>query len=383
MGIGRGHGKFSWRQTCGRKMLGMKVNLVAPAGTTVREMPVLPDCRIPRPDDDDARVAALREYDLLDTAAEQDFDFLTELAATICGVPYAFVSLVDAQRVWYKSTYGNKAAVQSPRDDDYCSWSILEVSHLCIPDLTRDARTAGISLTTGAPFYKMYCGANLFSANGHCIGVLCVLDTKPGMLSARQVDLLERLSRQVMALIELRAKQTALAAALDRMEQLATHDELTGLLNRRALMALLQREVAHSRRLSTPLALLMIDLDHFKSINDTHGHAMGDSVLRGVGAILRERVRVSDSAGRYGGEEFCVVLPGANAQGACLLADELRIAIAGAAYAAAGAQVTATASFGVAACAGAAVSDAEQLLHQADRALYQAKAAGRNCICRA
>jgi len=344
---------------------------------------VLDDHRIPRPDADDARVAALRGYGLLDTAAEEDFDFLTELAATICGVPYAFVSLVDADRVWYKSTYGNKAAMQSPRDDDYCSWAILEASHLCIPDLTRDARTSGISLTTGAPFYKMYCGANLFSASGHSIGVLCVLDTKPGAPSARQVALLERLSRQVMALIELRAKERALVAALGRMEQLATHDELTGLLNRRALMALLQREVAHSRRLQTPLAVLMFDLDHFKSINDTHGHALGDAVLRGVGTILRERMRVSDSAGRYGGEEFCVMLPGADAHGACQLADELRIAIAGAVYAAAGVQVTATASFGVAACAGGRDADADQLLLQADRALYQAKVAGRNCICRA
>lgn len=341
---------------------------------------MIDDTRIPRPEAEDARVAALRGYELLDTAAEEDFDFLTELAATICGVPYAFVSLVDAERVWYKATYGNKDAVQSPRDDDYCSWAILEASHLCIPDLTRDLRTAGISLTTGAPFYRMYCGANLFSANGHSIGVLCVLDTKPGTLGDRQVALLERLSRQVMALIELRAKGRALTAALDRMEQLATHDDLTGLLNRRALMGLLQREVAHSRRLNTPLALLMFDLDHFKAINDTHGHALGDAVLRGVGAILRERVRVSDSAGRYGGEEFCVVLPGADAQGACQLADELRAAIAGAVYAGGGVQVTASASFGVAACAAGSAANAEQLLQQADRALYQAKDAGRNCI---
>lgn len=336
---------------------------------------------IPRPPDEQERLAALTRYALLDTLAEDDFDFLTEMAATVCGVPFAFVSLVDRDRVWYKSTYGNKLAVQCPRDEDYCSWAILEASYLCIPDLTRDARTSGLGLTTGEPHYRMYCGANLFSADGYRIGVLCVLDTKPCMLTPVQLDMLERLGRQVMTLIELRAKERALSQALARMEELATHDELTGLLNRRALMDRLQLEVDHGRRLGNMLALLMFDLDHFKLINDTHGHWLGDAVLRGVGAIMRERLRVSDSAGRYGGEEFCVILPGTGADGALALAEELRAAIAGTVFGAGDMELGATASFGVAACTEPAAASVEGLLRQADRALYLAKDAGRDRVC--
>lgn len=157
----------------------------------------------PRPLGEAARLAALRRYRLLDTPAEADFDFLTKMAAAICGTPCAFVSLVDDQRVWYKSAYGCTVR-QRVRDDDYCSWAIVERHGLYITDLREDARTARLGLTTMAPHYRMYCGINLVTSDGHCIGTLCVLDVAARPLSGEIRALLAQQAERVMRLIERR-----------------------------------------------------------------------------------------------------------------------------------------------------------------------------------
>ena len=113
---------------------------------------------IPRPPDEERRLAALHRCLLLDTPAEDDFDFLTDLAAHICEAPCACLSLVDRDRVWIKSQIG-MSAPSRPRDDDYCSWAVLEEEVLAIPDLASDPRTAKMSMTVGPPGYRMYTGA--------------------------------------------------------------------------------------------------------------------------------------------------------------------------------------------------------------------------------
>ena len=337
-----------------------------------------PHPAIPRPDNEAERLEALRRYALLDTAADADFDLLTVIAATLCGTPYAFISLVDADRVWYKSSYGKKAT-QRPRDDDYCSWTILEDQLLNIPDLSQDHRTARISMTVGEPFYRMYSGANLVTADGMRIGSLCVTDTKSRDLSPELQALLMRLARQVVMLMELRLRDRELEIALAAMRRLATEDALTGLLGRRAWLEKLEDELERSRRFGLPLALILLDLDHFKTINDSHGHAMGDAVLRSVGEIIRGRLRAIDSAGRYGGEELCVFLPETDMDGALKVAESLRDAIASHCFELDGTSIAATASFGVAQMHPAATT-ADVLLKLADTAMYQAKRDGRNRV---
>ncbi|HTA65358.1 MAG TPA: sensor domain-containing diguanylate cyclase [Xanthomonadaceae bacterium] len=334
---------------------------------------------IPHPSDEEQRLAALQRCQLLDTPAEDDFDFLTALAAHVCDTPYAFVSLVDRDRVWIKSYFGMQAQSR-PRDDDYCSWAILEDATLSIPDLSEDPRTASISMTIGPPRYRMYTAANLLTSDGYRIGSLCVLDNRPRTLAEQQVQLLLRLSRQVMALIELRAHQRALAAALSTMERLATIDELTGLWNRRVLLERLDIEVERARRFGTPLSLIMMDIDHFKSINDRHGHAMGDAVLRNIGGIVRDELRQVDIAGRYGGEEFCIVLPGTPHSGGITLAEALRQEVEHFVHAHEAHSLSATASFGLASLEDDAEDDATVLLKAADDALYRAKGNGRNRV---
>jgi diguanylate cyclase (GGDEF)-like protein len=335
--------------------------------------------QIPRPPDEEQRLSVLLRYQLLDTPAEDDFDVLTELAAQVCEAPYAFVSLVDRDRVWIKSYFGRNAQSR-PRDDDYCSWAILEGDVLAIPDLLSDPRTAKMSLTIGSPGYRMYTGANLRSSDGHCIGSLCVLDDQPRALSERQIRLLQSLSRQVMALIELRSLQRALASALAISERLATIDDLTGLWNRRVLLEKFDIEVERARRFGSPLSVLMMDIDHFKRINDGHGHAMGDVVLRNIGRIVHDELRQVDIAGRYGGEEFCIVLPGTPQTGGITLAEALRQEIEHFVHVLGKRSLSATASFGLATLEIGADEDATSLLKAADDALYRAKRGGRNRV---
>lgn len=336
---------------------------------------------IPRPADEAERLAAVGRYHLLDTPPEDDFNFLTEMAAAICQAPYAFISLIDQQRVWFKSWYGIKAEqLESPRDDDYCSWTILEDVLMNIPDLTKDPRTSKISLTVGAPYYRMYCGANLITSDGFRIGTLCVLDSVANALSERQIDLLVKLARQVMALIELRHKEEELSRALEAMECLAAVDALTMLVNRRVLFERLDSEVARAVRFGSALALIVLDLDHFKEVNDHYGHSMGDLVLAGVGGLILKRMRSIDTAGRYGGEELCILLPGTGTVGAVAVAEDLRRQIEASRFVDGGQSVQVTASFGVAATDVGVLSDAESLFKAADQALYRAKEKGRNCV---
>jgi len=334
---------------------------------------------IAKPPADQFRLAALHRYNVLDTPSCQDFTFLTELAAKVCDVPYSFISLVDAERVWVKS-YTGLALDSLPRDQCYCSLAVLGEASTEIPDLTLDARTAHMPMTVGAPHMRMYASVALTSSDGFPIGTLCVMDTRPGTLNDEQRRMLTRLSRQVMALIELRANEKALTASMRELELLATTDELTGLHNRRSLLQRLKFESARAKRFRSPLSAVMVDLDHFKQINDRHGHIVGDQVLAGVGRLLCDSVRVIDVPGRYGGEELCVLLPNTPVEGALKFAETLRLKIEAQLHHDGARPVPVTASLGVGAFDHMEIADGDSLLRLADAAMYRAKHAGRNRV---
>ncbi|MBJ7311324.1 diguanylate cyclase [Rugamonas sp. CCM 8940] len=334
---------------------------------------------VARPPADQFRVAALQRYQILDTPPCEDFSFLAELAARLCGMPYAAIALVDAERVWLKASHGLPLG-SMPRQDSYCALTVLGEATTEIADLSEDYRTAHLPYTVAAPHMRMYSGVALTSPDGFHIGALCVMDSRPGALDEAQRRTLARLGRQVMALIELRANQRTLGGSLRELEQLALTDELTGLHNRRSLLQRLQFEVARAKRFRTPLSALMIDLDDLKGVNDRYGHAAGDMVLANVGRLLRESVRVIDIAGRYGGEELCVVLPNTPREGARTLAETLRAKLEAQPHTAGAHTLPVTVSIGVGAFDHMGVADAESLLRQADEALRRAKDGGRNRV---
>jgi diguanylate cyclase (GGDEF)-like protein/PAS domain S-box-containing protein len=164
------------------------------------------------------------------------------------------------------------------------------------------------------------------------------------------------------------------------LEQLAATDTLTGLATRRRLHEMADNELARARRTGGPLSLVMVDIDHFKSINDRFGHETGDRVLAGVAELLRNELRSIDLAARWGGEEFCLLLPDTNPQAALEVAERLRAAVElMPADAPDGSAIAVTASFGVA-TSGYREADLHQLVDAADQAMYRAKHEGRNRV---
>lgn len=176
---------------------------------------------------------------------------------------------------------------------------------------------------------------------------------------------------------DLEREKLELLRAREQMRHYAEHDDLTGLWNHRIIIERLRGEVDRSRREGVPLSLILVDLDHFKHINDTFGHPSGDLTLKEISAVFQRSVRSYDWVGRYGGEEFLLILPGSNLASARIRAEHLRLAVQVALIPSDNANIKVTASFGV---ASGFPSDYESLLHAADMALYRAKDNGRNCV---
>jgi diguanylate cyclase (GGDEF)-like protein len=179
---------------------------------------------------------------------------------------------------------------------------------------------------------------------------------------------------------DLRRAQDDLARSNMALQQVAATDFLTGLLSRRQASFLLDFETARARRSGRPLSFIMIDLDHFKAVNDQYGHPAGDAVLVHVGEILKSRLRASDIVSRYGGEEFLVLIPDATYETTVELANNLRQMIEQSPAMYKGTEIPIRASFGVSVSQVDRGESSQEAISRADAALYAAKALGRNRV---
>jgi len=252
------------------------------------------DMHVPlTPVNESARLDTLRALNILDTLPEERFDRLTRLAKRLFGVPIALVSIVDADRQWFKSCVGLSAS-ETSRDVSFCAHAILGDEILMIPDTLADERFHDNPLVTNNPNIRFYAGCPLTVPNGSKLGTLCLIDVKPRGLDEEERELLRDLARM--------AEQELMAV------QLATLDDLTLLSNRRGFEALAQHALNVCKRMDKPASLLFFDLNDFKLINDTHGHAEGDRALKTFAEVLRTALRESDVIGRLGGDEFVALL---------------------------------------------------------------------------
>lgn len=313
--------------------------------------------------DEPGRLAALRRLEVLDTPPEPPFENVVSLVREILRVPIAAVSLIDADRQWFKACSG-MSITQTTREESLCTHTVAQRDPMIITDISADPRFADHPIVQGDSDVRSYLGIPLRTADGYNIGSLCAVDTEPRMFSAEDVAVLTRFARIVVDELELR--------------RIAARDQLTGALTRRGFLEAASQERERFSRYGRPASLAIIDLDHFKAINDTYGHPAGDVVLRQVAAVLDVMRRPNDLLGRLGGEEFAMLMPETTRDAALAAAERYRRAIAAAPIEITpGTRLPVTASFGVAQI-DPGLASVEDWCAAADAPLYAAKRGGRN-----
>lgn len=343
-----------------------------------------------RPDNEAERLSALQRSRILDTQTDEAFEDLIRIAAAICHVPMAMVSLIGAERQWLKARLGIEVE-ETARDEAFCAHTILEPRvTMVVEDALQDPRFRENRFVTGESGVRFYAGAPLLDPDGLPLGSFCVMDREPRTLAPDQLQALEALSRQASRLIEAHRLAVELRYHLDEREwyeqQLRLHqqelerqnadlteltrtDPLTGLHNRRAFSLALEEMAATGQRYSVAVC----DIDDFKAINDVHGHAEGDRVLQTVAGALRDQLAARGRVARMGGEEFVLLFPGSDVAEATLQCEYLREMIANLP-----AGLPVTVSIGIA--GGGPGSTPEDVLARADAAMYEAKRRGRNRV---
>ena len=245
------------------------------------------------PQDEPDRLETLRSLSILDTPPEERFDRLTRMAKRLFGVPIALVSLVDENRQWFKSCIGLSVS-ETSRDISFCGHAILGNGPFIIANAIEDERFADNPLVVNDPYIRFYAGCPLRAPDGRKLGTLCIIDRKPRSLGEEDLE----------ALVDLASMVEHEFSAL----QLATMDELTNISNRRGFMLLAQHSLRLCTREKIPASLVFIDLNNFKPVNDTFGHAEGDRVLAVFADQLKGTFRDSDILARLGGDEFAVLV---------------------------------------------------------------------------
>lgn len=310
------------------------------------------------PIDETVRLRTLQSLRVLDTEPEERFDRITRLASKLFRVPIALVSLVDADRQWFKSRHGLQVC-ETSRDVAFCGHTILHEQTLVVPDTLRDERFADNPLVVDEPKIRFYAGHPVHGPDGSRIGTLCIIDREPR----------EFTSGDVLALVDL-------AMMVDRELSLLARtatDELTMISNRRGLTQIAEHVLPLCRRNRQSGVLIAFDLDGFKLVNDSAGHAAGDAALRDFARLLVKNFRESDVIARTGGDEFCVLATGGTPAQIKASIQRLQVAFRGSELAARHPQLGF--SCGVVEIDPSVPTRIDALLHAADTRMYAAKAA--------
>ncbi|PEQ14594.1 diguanylate cyclase [Novosphingobium sp. PC22D] len=313
-------------------------------------------------EDEEGRQAALERYDISEPRIEP-FERITSLVKAVLGVPMCAVTFIDGDRQRIHTRQGFDVA-ETPRSASFCQHTIASTGPLVVPDARRDLRFSDNPFVTEGTL-SSYLGVPLTTPDGYNLGALCAMDTVARQFDPAEIELLARFAALVVEELELRT--------------IARYDALTGAVTRRTFVEESKRVIDRFARYARPGALLLFDIDHFKSINDTFGHPAGDDVLRRVAQVAEETLRPSDMLGRIGGEEFGILLPETERADARACAERLRQAIASLHMPELSGRGI-SASFGLS-CLSGFVGSPEGWIAEADAALYMAKRSGRNrCV---
>jgi len=245
------------------------------------------------PHDETQRLLSLHSLRILDTPEEERYDRITRMAKRVFGVEICLVSLVDKDRQWFKSRQGLDAC-ETSRKISFCGHAILGKEPFIVSNALEDERFVDNPLVTGPPNIRFYAGCPIHSPEGFRIGTLCIIDSKPKVLDGEDVAMLKDFAAMIEDEIKVSAQITV--------------DVLTQVANRRGFNMVADHLLSLCRRTDTSAELVYFDLDGFKVVNDTHGHAAGDHVLQHFAKLLLKCFRKADVIGRIGGDEFVVLL---------------------------------------------------------------------------
>ena len=314
-------------------------------------------------DDEAGRVEALIRFDAVTYSSAASFDHITRLLQIALEMEMVTISLVGADKQTLKARQGFDMT-ESAREFAFCNIAITSYQPLIIEDAQLDARVQNNPLVKGPPFLRSYIGAPLTTAEGYNLGTICAFDTGPRRFVARESEMIIKCAELVMNQLELRVQ--------------ANHDFLTGVFNRRRFLCELDHEMARLKRRRGKAVVAFLDIDHFKQVNDTFGHPVGDIVLQKFAGVVAGQCRKSDLIARLGGEEFAVLLPDTDLESAQIWAERTRNQVAKTRFGDNNA-LRITVSLGLVELTEEQTS-ASVITSMADRALYEAKRRGRNRV---
>ena len=247
----------------------------------------------PTPLDETARLMSLHSLRILDTQPEERFDRITRMARQFFDVEICLISLVDSQRQWFKSSQGLDAC-ETSRAISFCGHAILNDDVFLVVDASKDPRFADNPLVTGEPNIRFYAGCPIHGPGRHRIGTLCLIGPEPRDFGDDEKRMLSDFGKLVEDELALLSQTTV--------------DELTGIANRLGFNTIARHMLSLCRRTDTRADLVFFDLNEFKAVNDKHGHAAGDDLLKLFARLLTKCFRSADVVARLGGDEFVVLL---------------------------------------------------------------------------
>lgn len=339
----------------------------------------------PPPKFEEQKSEILQRYQILCEDQSVGASCLADSIALALRTPYVIAALNRRYRSWYHCEHGY-AGYPSPDLQSYFARMHLSQSQFEVADITEESfflsHTEGLNL----PEIKALAGVPLTDPNGKRFGTLCIADPNVREWTDAELTLLSSFGQLVSNDICMRSAARYAVRDLVELEQekcdlfeLATIDPLTKALNRRAFMRFGERELNRFKRDNAGMSALMLDIDHFKQVNDIHGHAVGDRVLTKMVSVVANVVRQEDLIGRLGGEEFAVILVDSEANTAAKVADRIRQAIKQVKFPGDGGPFNVTVSIGVAEPF-FMESSINEVLERADAALYRAKRSGRDRV---
>lgn len=328
------------------------------------------------------RLSEIHTSELFYTPIEERFERITRIARSALRVPVAAISVLKPDKQWFKSISGWSISELST-DMTMCARTIEENDLTIVADTKADPHYLDHPLVAGKPHFRFYAGYPLVGVDGQIIGTFCAMDIKPRHVTPAEKQLvrdLAALAQLELATDRLNDAQRELVSRLSVSRREAIIDPLTRLWNRRGTLMFLRNTIKQADEHGKQMAIGIIDIDNFKRINDLHGHPIGDEALRKAAQIMTSMLRHEDVAGRFGGDEFMVLLPDTSEREAATILNRLREAIRSSVVRTREGPVMMTVSAGFTMRQPGDPQSEEDLIRNADDALADSKSAGRNQV---